>query len=166
MARTLSILVLIASVCVLTNCGKKAEERAIEKRIEKQSGGKVKADLSKGQITIKDKEGETVIAQGGGAKVPDGFPKDVLVYKNAAVTASVKQKNMFMLSLAAKDDMNKIAEAYKSSMKSQGWEEGMVMNMPDAVALQYKKGKRNASISINKEGDKAAIVLHVETEEE
>jgi hypothetical protein len=166
------VLVLIGTVLVFTNCGKKAKdkaiEKAVEKAIEKQSGGKAKVDLSKGQVTIKDEKGQMTMTQGGGAQLPDGFPKDVLVYAGASITVSAKQPNAFMLVLTSKDDKKKVAETYKSTLKSQGWEEATAMDMGDVTTMEYKKEKekRTLVISIAKSDNQTQITLNVETEKQ
>lgn len=170
MFRMLSVLVLISTAVFLTSCGKKAKEeaasRAIEKAIEKQTGGKAKVDLSKGKVTIKDKEGELTMAQGGGADLPEGFPKDVLAYKGAQVMLAVKQANSMSVVLETKDDLKTVEEAYKTSMKAQGWEEETAMTMPEGVMHHYKKANRKASVTINKDPGKSRITLIVESEKE
>jgi hypothetical protein len=173
MFKPLSVFVLIASVIVATNCGgKKAQERAVQKAIEdsikKQSGGKAKVDLSKGQITIKDKQGEMTMTQGGGAQLPDGFPNDVPVYPGAAITMSAKQPKAFMVMLTSKDDKKKVADTYKSTLKAQGWEEGSSMDMGDVTSLEYKKEKekRTLVIGISKDNAGSRITLNVEKQAE
>lgn len=165
MIKTLAALLLIASVALTASCRKKADERAIEKAIEKQSGGKVKADISKGQVTFKSKEGEMTITSGGGAKVPEGFPKDVLVYRGAEVLMSAKERDSFTVMLTTGDNSETVAEAYKKAMKSEGWEEETSLQTPQGVGLTYKKEKRIAIVNITKDDKKTQISLHVSTEE-
>jgi len=170
MRRVLSVLLAVGLVSVTANCGKKAEERAaekaIEKAIEKQSGGKAKVDLSKGQVTIRDKEGQATFTEKGGAQLPEGFPADVPVYKGAAIVMSSKQQKSFTLMLTAGDDRKKVAETYKSAMKSQGWEEETTVDVGEALSLQYKKDKRTVGINISQADDKTQIVLIVNAEEQ
>jgi len=172
MVKVVSVLVLCLAVAVVAGCRKKSQEqamnKAIEKAIEKQSGGKAKVDLSKGQMTFKDKEGQVTVSQGGGAQLPDGFPKDVLIHKGAAITIASKQPNVFSVVLTSKDDKSKIVDAYKSSLKSQGWEEASSMDMGDVTTFEYKKEKENRTLVVNvtKESDKTQITLIVETRKE
>jgi len=160
-------MIALSAVLVAGCGGKKAAEKAAERAIEKQSGGKVKADISKGKVTIKDEKGATTFAAEGGAELPDGFPKDVLVYKGAVIVMSSKQQNTFTLMLHTKDDAKQIAEAYKTSMKSQGWEEKNMINIEGNVTIQYakEKEKRQATVSVSKSDDQAQITLIVEKEE-
>ena len=168
MSKVLSVLLMIVAAVAFTSCGKKAaekaQERALEKAIEKQSGGKVKADLSKGQFTIKDKSGETSVAGEGGAQINPDFPKDILIYKGASAIASFKQGQSFTLMLKTTDDMKTVADAYKASMKAQGWKEESDMSMGDVTSLGYSKEKRKAVVSVSKDNKATQISIVTETE--
>jgi len=170
MSKMSFLCIMIAAAFLATACGKKAEERraerAVEKAIAKETGGKVKADLSKDKVQIKTEKGEVTITEAGGAEVPEGFPKDVLVYRGASVMMSAKEQNTLMVWLESKDDLKKVVETYKENMKSQGWEEKSAMSLPAQVSLQYEKDKRTVSISVTKEDDKSRIQIVVVTEEE
>jgi len=165
MRKGLAVSLVLVTALAFVGCGKKAQERAAEKMIEKQSGGKVKADLSKGQFTIKDKEGRATFSQGGGAEVPEGFPKDVLVYKGSQIVMSSKQKKNFTLMLTTKADPKTVADAYKAAMKSQGWDESNMVNIEGTISIQYQKEKekRTTAVSISKSGDQTQITLIAET---
>jgi len=170
MFRMLSVVVLSLTAVFLANCGKKADEkaasRAIEKAIAKQTGGKAKVDLSKGEISIKSKEGEMTMAQGGGVELPPDFPKDVLAYKGSQVTLTAKQTDGMSVVLETTDDSKTVESAYKSGMKALGWAEEMTMAVPEGVMYHYKKGSRTAMVTINKDPKKTRITLIVQLEKE
>ena len=168
MAKLLSACLLIAALCLLMACGRSSEEKAtekmVEKMIEEQSGGKVKADISKDKVEIRSQEGDLSFSSGGAVEVPKGFPKDVFVYSKAKAKMSAKQENGFMLMLESQDDVKKVGDAYKNEMKSQAWEEKSVTTIPEGMMLQYEKEKRHAIIAIMTEEGKTRIQITTSAE--
>lgn len=176
MTKTMLVL-MIAAILVLGGCGKKndeakakkAQEKKMEKAIEKSSGGKANVDLSKGKMTIQTKEGEKmeIAGSGAGVKLPDDFPKDVLVYKGAKVDTSLKTGDATQVMLSTTDATDKVAETYKAEMKKSGWEEKTSMQMPEMTMLQYAKDQRTVTVQVMTGDDKGTkVVLTVTKEKE
>lgn len=170
------LVVLIAASLALGGCGKKsdetrartAQEKAMEKSIEKSSGDKANVDLSKEKMTFQTKEGGKVeIATGeAGVKVPDDFPKDVLVYKGAKVDSSVKSPEGMQVMLSTADPADKVAEAYKTEMTKSGWTEKTSMAMAEMTMLEYTKDQRTATVNVMKGDGKGAKVMLVLTKKD
>jgi hypothetical protein len=177
MTRTLVVLLFAASLA-LGGCGKKsdetsgrtAQEKAAAKAIEKGTDGKAKVDVSKGKTTIETQTGEKIeVASGAeGVKLPDEFPKDVLVYKGAKVESSVKTPDGTQLMLSTADAPDKVAEAYKAEMKRSGWEEKTSMVITGMTMLEYTKNQRTATVQVmgedGKGGKGAKVILMVAKE--
>ncbi|MHB8111639.1 MAG: hypothetical protein ACYDHW_16575, partial [Syntrophorhabdaceae bacterium] len=88
MQKKILVAVLVLAIpFVFIGCGKSSEEKAIEKFVEKKSGGKVKYDSSEGKITVK--EGNTTVTSGGNVQIPAAFPKDVPIYPHTLVLNSM-----------------------------------------------------------------------------
>lgn len=155
---------LIALPVGLMACSKSKGEQKLEKAIEKQ-GGQAKIDLSKGKMEIKTAEGETTVTGKGGGKLPDGFPKDVLVYKKSTIVVSMKKDEGFLVGFQSDDDAAKVVEAYKKQMPANGWEEKMAVNLPQGTMLQYEKNKRTCAVSITKADEKTGIQVVVSSAE-
>jgi hypothetical protein len=146
---------------LLLSCGQSAEEAAVEKAIEKESGGKAKADISKDKMVIKTEEGQMTIDASGGAEIPADFPEDVFVYKGAAVIMSMSQPDGFVLSLSTADGVDKVKAAYGESMASNGWKEETNFQMGAQSMISYKKGGRIASVMLVEDQGKTNINLTV-----
>ena len=159
------LVLVLAGVClVLVGCGKKASESIAEKLIEHQmakDGIKGHVNISDGKVMVETKDGAATYAVGGGAKVPDTFPKDVQVYAGAKVTASVSMPNGQHLSLESSDSIEKIIAFYKSQMSGGGWKEEMSMNQGQSSMLVYKKETRTVSIVVASSGKNSQINLTV-----
>ena len=150
MKRKLAILCLAVLIVAsfVTGCGKSAEEKAVEKFVQKQSGGKVSVDMSQGKVTVK--EGDATITSGGNVQVPASFPKDVPVYPNTQVLNAMTSPDVVHLTLISKESVEKIAASYKEQMKREGWKETASLTMGTTVTLAYEKDKRNATVAISK----------------
>ena len=185
MIRKLSVLILIISMCLLISCGgrERAAERAVEEAIEKESGEKVDVDISgdsvkirgekiqmdmskgEGEIKFKGEDGEEAkfaMSEKGVVDLPDGFPKDVYIYKGAAIKMSGKQEKSFMVTLETDDDMKRVVNEYKDKMKANGWEEAMSMDMGQQTMLQFKKEDRTTAITIATQDNKTTFHLIVD----
>jgi hypothetical protein len=152
---------MMVSCLVLVGCqkaGEKAAEKAIEAGMAKD-GVKAKVDASGEKITIKSKDGTTVIAGGKGAAVPENFPKDVYVYEGATIKAAISVPNGFNLAMETSDSADKVVGTIKSKMTGFGWKEEMTMNQGNQSLVGYKKGERTAMVNINTDKKTTQITL-------
>ncbi len=145
----------------LVGCGQKPEEKAVEKMaeemIEKSSDGKAEVNIEKGNMSIKTKEGEVLINVDKSAKLPDDFPKDVFVLKDADVKMTMDMPQGKTVSFSTKEEMTSIFEKYKKEMSSNGWTEKMVMNLGEGASLVYEKDDRMTNITIAKDDEGTMI---------
>jgi outer membrane lipoprotein-sorting protein len=157
------------ALCVLlivAGCGGSADERAVEKKIEAETGGKADVDISKGtmEVTGKTDEGEYSMAAGKETKIPEDFPGDVLIYKPSEAVMAVTVPEGNSVTLTTQDDRDKVVAAYKKEMVGQGWSEEGSMTMGSSVMLIYKKDDRTASINVTTTEEATQITLTVSTE--
>ena len=162
--------IMSAVVLTLAGCGKSPSEaiadKIAEKAIEKQSGGKARVDSAGGTMQITTAKGETIeVDAKGGAKLPDGFPKDVHVYAGAAIKQSMKAQGTFHLMMETADAKSKVADTYKSKLEADGWKQTMTADTGDATMLQYSKEKRNVTVNISESDGKTQMNLIVAGEE-
>ena len=141
-------LVLLTVLFFMAGCGKSPEERAIEKLVQKGTGGKVNVDMSQGKVTVKD--GNTTVTSGGNVQVPSSFPKDVPVYPNTQILNSMTAGDIVHLTLISKEGIEKIVTSYKDQMTKQGWKETASFTMGTTVTLSYDKDTRHATVAVSK----------------
>jgi hypothetical protein len=160
--------IVLGMLLVAAGCGKKIEEtlsqKLTEKIIEKGTGGKAKVDLSKGTLKIEDEKGKTSAAIGTAAKIPDGFPSDVFLFKPADVFVAMNNEEGFMVGLKTDKDIGVITEAYKKTMVGNGWKQKASMDMGGQMMLSYEKGKRAANIVISQKDKETSIVINAAAE--
>src|SRR5216110_1732478 len=82
-------------------------------------------------MTFTGKDGQKVVMDMGGGKVPADYPKDVPVYDGAKVilSQSASEKNAHNLVLESNDPADKIADFYKKGLESNGWNIEGAMNV-------------------------------------
>lgn len=155
--------VLVVACLFVSGCGgcqKKTSEKLAEKMIESQmakNGVKGEVNISDDKVSVKTKDGATTVAYGKSVKVPDSFPKDVPVYDGAMVITAMTVPNGFNLQLQTKDGLEKVAEFYKTRMRSEGWTEEGTFASQEQTTLTYKKERRTAGIVVMASGKETQI---------
>ncbi len=156
-----AFIVLLVGILFIMGCGKKAEEKVVEKMIEKQTGGKANVDLSKGTMEIETKDGKMTMTSGKAAKVPDDFPSDVYLYKPASVEAAIQVPNGHSVSLMTEKNVSQVSETYKKKMTGEGWSQQAAMDMGTQSVLIYEKNDRVTNITIVPDNGKTRIQVTV-----
>ena len=157
------IICLLCLVLMLAGCGKSAEEKAIEKAVEKSTGAGAKVDLSnKGmKISGKTEEGAFSLSTGEGTEIPKDFPADVLIYNPSKVGTAMNMPEGKSLVLTTTHVSTKVVETYKREMTAKGWSEQASMNMGAQSMLVYEQGDRIAHITIAPMDDETQITVMV-----
>ena len=151
----------------ITEAKQKATEKMLESLIERKTGEKVKVDVSKERINITGEKGEVTFTRDGGGELPEGFPEDVHIYKDATIVMSATHLTTFSLVLRTKDSFDKVANTYRKEMTSQGWEENAVDNTTGTSMLQYIKDKRSVTVRrVDDKEKKTQVLLVVRGEDE
>ncbi|MCK4605482.1 MAG: hypothetical protein KAU41_12470 [Deltaproteobacteria bacterium] len=141
---------LFLSIVFLTGCGERAEEKAMEKKIEKETGAKADVDLSrKGmKITGETDRGKYTLITGEETEIPKDFPDDVFIYRPSKAVMAMKVPDGYSITLTTSDNRSKILSTYREEMNAKGWSEETSMIMGPQSVLVYKKNDRVANISI------------------
>jgi hypothetical protein len=160
--------IMFAAIMVMFGCGEKGKEKAAEKVMEKiiesNMDGKADIDIEKNSFRIQTEEGEMTMTAGDSVKLPDGFPKDVFLYKGAVLNTAMELPQGFNLMLQTKDDPSKISETYLTEMEAKGWSKEMSMDMGGRKMLAFQKDERIANVSIASHDEMTQIALTVEKE--
>jgi len=192
MNKTLLLLTITALVFTL-GCGKKVSDKITESITEKileqsagdgsavsdvkvnddeisytvtdKDGAKTSVQASGDDVSIVSADGKSTFVSGDKAKVPDDFPKDVLVYKPAKVVSAMTGPEGRLVSLQSDDALDAIAAEYQREMKAQGWKEESFFKAETQTLAIFRKDKRVATVSLNPEDKGTAINVMVVTEE-
>ncbi len=157
-----------AGVCLGSGCEtitekltQKATESALELALEKQVGGEVQIDEGGASFKGKDKAGREVIYDARSGKVPDDWPKDIPVYPNTKVKASLQGNGTRTLMMESEDSPDKVVAFYKSKLSSLEEEASMNTNGSWLLSFKDKPGKRTVMVTAALENEKTALNLAV-----
>ena len=156
--------IMAAGLILTFGCGKAAKsisEKAVEKAIEAQTGGKADVNITDGKVTVKTKDGTSSIDMSGGGAIPADFPKDVYVPGSAKIMGSVNTPDGTMVTMESSEALAKASEKYISEMKAQGWTEDANANMNGQIMLAFKKEQRTASVMLSSSDGKTQVILTV-----
>lgn len=140
MAVCLFPLVLAGCISIPVGDGGKMKLSSSGVEIENEEGEKasITVDTDEGGFTINT--GDTVAKVGAGATIPDGFPKEVKLPKNAELLLSNETENdgkkTYMLSYNVEGDAKEEGEAFLQYLQSQGYEIDTIQLGNDLVAYQ------------------------------
>ncbi len=127
--------------------------------------GKNDAKVSQGpggSVEIKDKDGKVaVVASAKGIALPEDFPKDMPVMKDAVVkmTADAGNSRMVMLSVGA--PVADVLAFYQDNLKAQGWKIEATTSTPESALLFVSKAGEKAQVTIAKNDKETTIQLTV-----
>jgi hypothetical protein len=149
-----ALLVFLASGC--SYLAREASEKAVEKAIEKESGGKADVDVEEGKVRIKTEEGEAEI-EVGATELPDDFPSDFPLYENAKVSAVYRSeaggKVRFNVTFELSDSWQEAKDFYQDELPKSGYTIAASSETQDGAMLYLKKGGEDAGLIAFGEGD-------------
>lgn len=153
----LTSLLVISSV-FLAGCtnpiSQKIGENIVEKSIEAQTGAKVDINSNGDDVTIKTDEGQTQFSAGGNVKLPDGFPKELIVVDDAKLIVASSSDAGSTVSFLTNVDQTQVREKYISSLKSDGWKKSVETTTEKGSMLNFSKDKQNAVVLIGENDSK------------
>lgn len=135
---------------------------AVEKGLEKATGGKVDVDNNK--VTVKGEHGETVTF--GDQKLPSDWPSDVPVYGGAKISFSGSATNDegkqgAQVILSTDDSVQKVSDYYRKELVDKGWTMKGSANASTGSTLAYEKGDQALAIVIAGSQNTTSITLVV-----
>jgi len=162
-------LCLCCFLLLLNGCGNSVEEKAVEKKIEKETGAKAEVDLSdQGMKMTGTSEGEKFsVTTGEATEIPKDFPEDVPLYQPGKAVSAVVVAGGYSVTLTTPDAVDKVATNYKAQMTAQGWAEQASMNMGGQTVLVYGKEEgRVVNIAVMPVEGATTITVTVATEQQ
>ncbi len=148
---------LAVSLALACGCGQKATYQTKE--------GEVKIDQKAGQTTYEatTKDGKLKVSAGqAGVALPDGFPKDVPIYKGATVSMAMSQGKQMVVHLTVSASPADGIKYYQDELKANGWAIESTMNMGEMSMVNAKKEQRKCAVVAHKQDKGSWIQLAVE----
>ena len=123
-------------------------------------------DANNKTVTV-NKDGKSV-SLGENAKLPDGFPSDVPIYKPSDVLAALNSgEQEYSASLVSPDSVSKISSYYASELPKQGWtssDDTSSVTLQNGSIATFTKGDRTLGVIIASDpnsSNKTSITLSV-----
>jgi type IV pilus biogenesis protein CpaD/CtpE len=155
------IILAVMATALLLGCGRNAQEEAVEKAIEKQTGGDARVNLSDDGVSVETEDGEMRLSSGNNAKLPENFPDDVYVMEDATVEMAMNMPEGQSVALSCSDTPSDVAAIYRKKMVEKGWKQMASTNMGEQVMLVYTKGNRAANVVIARGEEKGRTRIHL-----
>jgi len=167
---TISVLsVAIMFVLALGGCTQNIAAKIAEKAIENaaaKEGESVDVNLDKGQVNIKDKEGNEVSI--GGTTVPKGWPDVVPVNENITIQISGSQKTdnkmNYHISGLYKGTSEDLYNFYKGALTNFTVDSDSVTDSGEdgkIYSLQFSNDKYTVSVFVTDNNKEVAVILSV-----
>lgn len=158
MKKILSV-ILPAFVALSFGCGKSDTYRSPDGTVKVEQKG----DTAKMEVTTPEGKA-TMTSSDKGVAIPDTFPKDVPIPKDAVPKLTMSQGKAELLHLHVTGSVADTLKSYQELLKGEGWEIETTMNMGDSSMLQAKKAGRQCAAVLMKEEGGTLIQLTVATE--
>jgi len=103
-------------------------------------------------------------ANGSGDKgfsLPDDFPKDVPILRNATVKVAMSQGNRILVHLYTTTSVSDAAKFYDAELKSQGWQIESTSKGAEMSSVSARKGNTRCGVTIAREGKGTLVRLAV-----
>ncbi len=153
----------------LTGCGGSTEEEIAEKVIEAgmPDGAKVEINEDGGNIKIESPDGSLNMETGESVALPANFPADLPIPDGITwqmVQASQADgKDLLVVQGSVPSPLDTVASSVRGKLAEQGWETvSTFMQAGEAEMLSFKKGDRELSVSISKDGEKTQVLYSVQ----
>jgi hypothetical protein len=146
--------VMIVMAVVLSGCGsgkslgQQAGEKIAEKAIEAQSGGKVDVNANDGNVTIKTEDGQAQYSAGGTVKLPENFPKELVMADDAKIIISTSADSGSTIAYVTDSSKDEIFNKYISGLAGQGWKKEMELNTGSGQMANFSQGSLKATVTI------------------
>jgi hypothetical protein len=134
----------------------KINEKVTEGILGQVTGGKVDIKNGGTQVTYKDSKTGGTTAFGEDVKLPDDFPKSVLIYpgsKISGVTVSHENGESAWVMFYANDEVSKVVEWYGKETKEKGWKEESNLAYEQTVMRTYSQGNETMSVNVGPSDD-------------
>jgi hypothetical protein len=153
----------------LAGCGGSTEEEIAEQVIESgmPDGTKVEINEDGGNIRIDSPDGSLNMETGESVALPDNFPADLPIPEGIiwqmVQSSQADGKDMLIVQGSVPSPLDTVASSVRGKLAEQGWETvSTFMQAGEAEMLSFKKGDRELSVSISKDGEKTQVLYSVQ----
>lgn len=129
----------------------KIGENIAEGLLGKVTGGKVDIKEDGNQVTYKDEKTGESTAYGEDLKLPDDFPKSILIYpgvKIGGMTITKQGNPSAWVMFSSADGPKQVVDWYTKEAKAKGWTQESSMTIDKSEVRTYSKGNETLGVNI------------------
>ncbi len=163
------LLLIVVGLIALSGCNnaEKPQKQPGSGADSEKSSPQVKIDEDKGSVEYKDEDSEGRAEVGEDVELPDNYPNDVPVYKNAKILSSITSKtdqvDTMTVTLQSDDSLNDVAQFYKDQLPKNGFSITNQREDKSIAVLSANKDDRTVSIVASRNNDKTSIGINIST---
>lgn len=138
-------------------CTKDITRELTEKAINTKLGGDGSVDLSDNQLEVTGNNGETA-TYGKDVKIPADFPKDIPIYANGTIVATVHTEQGSSYTFTTKDSVDDVLAWFGGELSS-GWTKGPEAHVTGGATYFFENDEATMSMfAYEADGQTSAII--------
>jgi hypothetical protein len=143
----------------------KLAEKAIEESIKQSSQAVVDVEIKDEgeEISIETEEGKITT---GSQELPDNFPEDIPIYKDATIMSTAASGNGSVVVLKATDSLKEATSFYSEELEKNGWTIESTTEIANATIYTIEKGDLFGGVIINGSDEGIQITLEISRDDE
>ncbi len=142
-----SALMLLGAGCT-ERLYERAAEKAIENKINSESGRDASVDINNGQLEFSDEETGATGSFGADIKVPDDFPGDIVLPDGITVMGVTNTPEAAWISYTSQMTVVELGDWYKSELEGSGWTKQGEYLISGANTYSFRKDSVTLSVVI------------------
>ncbi|HZI83857.1 MAG TPA: hypothetical protein VFF44_08070 [Casimicrobiaceae bacterium] len=153
----LMILAALSSGCGKSEKSFKGAERATPNSAETKSAETKNAETKSAET----KNAEAKSADAKSAALPDNFPRDLPILRDATLKLAMSQGDRMVVHLHTSRSISDAAKFYRAELASRGWKIQSTSSSAEMFIVSAKKGKTLCGVTIAKQAKGTLIRLAV-----
>ena len=135
----------------------------VSKSLSKQLGGDVKIEGDGEKVSYKGEDFEFSYDMGG--ELPEGFPKDLPIYKNSNLlskwSSTSEGEEGISVVLETGDSLTKVSDFYKVELEKTGWTVTSTFSQDESSIFSFEKEDKEGILAITIVEDKVNISITI-----
>ncbi len=121
---------------------------------------KVSLDANKGEMIVKTDEGNVKYNAGSDVKMPEDFPKELIIGKNSKVIMTASTDKGITLAYYTNSTKKEVFDNFLK-LTGSGWKKEVELNTGDGMMLSFSKGVEKCLVTIGEETIEGKLTTQV-----
>lgn len=165
LAAVMSVFVLVGGGCT-ESLAERAVDRAIEKRIESETGHEADVDINDGSITFTDNASGATGQFGGNVKLPSDFPSDIPLPNGITLSGTASTPEGDWVTYTTDQSAADLGAWYEAELTADGFTKQGSFTTGTSSSWAFEKGSVSIGIAITDGADGAKTSVMVTRSED